>query len=45
MESGNKPINGSFEGFGGISVLLLENLGLGLNPVGKKDRAKWLNSY
>lgn len=36
MESGNKPINGNFEGFGGISVLLLTNLGLELKPVGKK---------
>lgn len=45
MESGNKPINGFSEGFGGISVILLANLGLGLKPVGqKKDRAKWLNS-
>ena len=36
MESGNKPINGNFEGFGGVSVLLLANLGLGPKPVGKK---------
>lgn len=36
MESGNKPINGFSEGFGGISVLLLANLGLGLKPVGQK---------
>ena len=36
MESGNKPINGNFEGFGGISVLLLKNLELELKPVGKK---------
>ena len=41
MGSGNKPINGNFEGFGGISVLLIADVGLGLKPVGKrKDRAK-----
>ena len=40
MESGNKPINGNFEGFGGISVLLLANLGLGLKPVGKKGQSQ-----
>lgn len=40
MESGNKPIKGNFEGFGGISVLLLANLGLGLKPVEKKGRSQ-----
>ena len=40
MESGNKPINGNFEGFGGISVLLLANLGLGLKPVEKKGQSQ-----
>lgn len=40
MESGNKPIKGNFEGFGGISVLLLANLGIGLKPVEKKRRSQ-----